>query len=264
MLSVIIPTYNRPEPLKLALQSLVKQSIGRDNFEVVVINDGGKDVQKEINLFKDRLAVKYINQPHGNVSVARNIGIGEAKGQIAVFFDDDAQADPNWLMEMARVAKTEDIVVGRGQSLTNNLWQYFAPHYDRGNQSKLLNNIWECNLAVQLTVFNRVGKFSEKIGWGHEGNEFADRCKKAGFKIKYCPQAVIYHDYASGLANYFKKQFLFGRKSAQMKKQGIDISQFAEKLYNEKLEKLPWLKKIFVKLIAKIGSLAHYFGSLFS
>lgn len=264
MLSVIIPTYNRPSYLTKALASLTKQIFPISEFEVIVINDGGESVQKIVNNFSSKLNLKYIEEKHFGVSHARNIGIKESKGEFLAFFDDDAKADKDWLKNIATALKTEKIIVGRGLPLSSNFWQYFSPHYDRGDNVKNINTIWECNFAVQREVFDRAGEFDEKIDWGYEGNELADHIIKAGYQIKYYPEAVIYHDYALSFANYFYKQYRFGKKVSYLKKKGINISGGDEKIYNHKLENLPWPKKIFIKIIARLGRFVYDLGRLSS
>jgi len=261
MISVIVPTYNRVKLLRQALESLVRQTI--KDFEVIVVDDGGsQDSEGVVKDFQDKLKIKFFKENHGGVCQARNIGIKNSSGDVLAFFDDDAVADPHWLEKIEQVMPTEKVMVGRGLPYSNNLWQYFAPHYDRGNKSIPLKGIWECNLAVKREVFDKVGMFDEKIGWGHEGNEFAHRCQKAGYSVIYYPEVVIYHDYASGFLNYLSKQFKFGQKYAYLKKRGIDVSQADNGIYNEKLEKLAWPKKFLVKIIARIGAMFHQVGEL--
>ena len=59
--SVIIPTYNRADRLKTALECLYKQTFV--DFEVIVCDDGSTDNTKEIvDAFRDKLDIKYIRQ----------------------------------------------------------------------------------------------------------------------------------------------------------------------------------------------------------
>ena len=71
-ISVIIPTLNRKETLKRAIQSVVMQSY--TPYEIIVIDDGSDDGTKE--WLKDNFPnVKYIYQMNSGVSSARNKGI---------------------------------------------------------------------------------------------------------------------------------------------------------------------------------------------
>ncbi len=88
MVSVIIPTFNRPETLPKALKSLQDQSF--NDFEAVVINDGGCDIQYIIDSFNSVIKLNYIsyNRCQG-ASAARNKGIRAAKGKYITYLDDD-------------------------------------------------------------------------------------------------------------------------------------------------------------------------------
>ncbi|WKD86503.1 putative glycosyltransferase EpsJ [Polaribacter huanghezhanensis] len=86
LVSVIIPTYNRPEFLNEAILSVVNQSYS--NIEVLVVDDGSK------NMYAQTICDQYDNccccyKENGGVSSARNFGIRKAKGSYIAFLDDD-------------------------------------------------------------------------------------------------------------------------------------------------------------------------------
>lgn len=87
--SVIIPTYNRAERLKIALESLSVQTY--KNFEVFVCDDGSTDHTKEIvETFKEKLDLTYIWEENwGGPARPRNNGIKAAKGEWVCFLDSD-------------------------------------------------------------------------------------------------------------------------------------------------------------------------------
>ncbi len=87
--SVIIPTHNRADLLRIATQSVIDQL--HKNWELIIVDDGSNDDTKAVvNTFRqsdDR--IKYIFQPHQERSTARNRGIKEAAGKYICFLDDD-------------------------------------------------------------------------------------------------------------------------------------------------------------------------------
>ncbi|NKY28258.1 glycosyltransferase family 2 protein [Nocardia gamkensis] len=88
MISVVIPTLNRPEFLRQALQS-VRQQTYRD-VEVIVVNDGGVSVADVVAQWEHDLAVELVELPHrSGCSRARNAGIERASGEYIAFLDDD-------------------------------------------------------------------------------------------------------------------------------------------------------------------------------
>ena len=86
--SVIIPTFNRPDQLHKALASLKAQTFR--NFEVLVINDGGIDVGPILKVFGDKLTIEYIRHATNlDRSAARNSGLRAARGKYVAYLDDD-------------------------------------------------------------------------------------------------------------------------------------------------------------------------------
>jgi glycosyltransferase involved in cell wall biosynthesis len=88
--SVIIPTYNREEILRLTLLSLTKQSIARDDYEVIVVDDGSQDKTAElVDSFKASIQLKYYYQEDlgYRVALARNEGIKRSVGKKLIFLD---------------------------------------------------------------------------------------------------------------------------------------------------------------------------------
>lgn len=86
--SVIIPTYNRPESLKEAIESVLRQEY--TYFEIIVINDGGVDVQGVINGLNAGNKIKYIShEKNKGLAAARNTGIRIANGKYIAYLDDD-------------------------------------------------------------------------------------------------------------------------------------------------------------------------------
>jgi len=88
LVSVIIPTYNRPESLKEAIESVLRQEY--DCFEIIVINDGGIDVQGLINGLNTENKIRYISHKENRgLAAARNTGIRIANGKYIAYLDDD-------------------------------------------------------------------------------------------------------------------------------------------------------------------------------
>lgn len=88
MISVIIPTADRPGPLHRALRSLARQTF-RD-FEVIVVRDGGSTVRPVIDAWRHDLPLTLIEiDPRRGVSHARNTALAAARGRYVAFLDDD-------------------------------------------------------------------------------------------------------------------------------------------------------------------------------
>jgi glycosyltransferase involved in cell wall biosynthesis len=95
LVSVIIPTYNRPDLIKRSIRSVLEQSY--PYFEILVINDGGQDISGIIQELENE-KIHYINLPENKGrGHARNIGIQSSGGTYLAYLDDDDLFYPNHL-----------------------------------------------------------------------------------------------------------------------------------------------------------------------
>ncbi len=101
-ISVVIPTFKRPQLLLKCLSALKNQSFSSENYEVIVVTDGPDEATRQnvesftnehhlLNFICDNLIVK------AGPAAARNHGASSAKGELIVFTDDDCMPDVNWL-----------------------------------------------------------------------------------------------------------------------------------------------------------------------
>jgi GT2 family glycosyltransferase len=105
--SVIVPTYKRQELLQRTLKSLIEQTY-RD-FEVIVVNDAGPDVQAVVNSFEPTLEIKYLcHSLNRGLAAARNTGLKAAKGKYITYLDDDDIYFPNHLETLIQFLETSD------------------------------------------------------------------------------------------------------------------------------------------------------------
>ena len=97
-ISVIIPTYNRASLLERSLESLTGQTLPRDEFEVIAVDDGSSDwTQTVCTKLSDRLPLRYFRIENSGISAAKNLGVFAAHAPLLLFFDDDDIADPGLL-----------------------------------------------------------------------------------------------------------------------------------------------------------------------
>jgi glycosyltransferase involved in cell wall biosynthesis len=84
--SVIIPTYNRANLLREAVQSVLNQSY--QDFEIIIIDDGSTDdTEKVISNYSDR--IRYVKQQNAGVNAARNHALRLAQGEYIATLDND-------------------------------------------------------------------------------------------------------------------------------------------------------------------------------
>ncbi|MFZ2447162.1 MAG: glycosyltransferase [Syntrophobacteraceae bacterium] len=125
MISVIIPTYNRAEPVIEAVESVLAQRDVPQGLEIIVVDDGSTDGTREaLGRFSE--GIRYIRRPHGGVSAARNQGIAESRGEYIAFLDSDDLWLPGKLSAQMRyfyenpeavLCQTEEIWMRGGKRL---------------------------------------------------------------------------------------------------------------------------------------------------
>ena len=170
-ISVIIPTYNRADLLKQALDSLATQTF-RD-FETIVVDDGSRDHTSEV-IPAHSTGCQYIVINHSGLpAVARNAGIKVARGEWIAFLDSDDTWLPDKLQKQVEVLKrfpaigllctnayvTSDSPVAPGNRL------YFTEHAHQGmkNIVELIqdNFVITSTMLVRRSLIISTGAFSE-------------------------------------------------------------------------------------------------------
>jgi succinoglycan biosynthesis protein ExoM len=119
-LSVVIPTFRRPELLRPAVLScLWQQGVPPEQMEIVVVDNAPEASAREtIDALRASEAAPvpllYVHEPRPGISRARNAGIAHASGMLLAFLDDDEEADPLWLKSLADCldASGADAVLG--------------------------------------------------------------------------------------------------------------------------------------------------------
>ena len=105
MLSVIICTYNREKYIRPLLESVVANTLAKDQYEIVLVDNNCTDntrlVCEQFAADHTDVAFRYVEEPEQGLSAARNKGIQEAQGDIIVYVDDDALVDDHYLKDYA-------------------------------------------------------------------------------------------------------------------------------------------------------------------
>lgn len=114
-LSIIVPVYNVEKYISKCLESLIRQDIELDEYEIIVINDGSTDNSLEIALeyeFKYK-NIKVISQTNQGLGAARNTGMLNANGQYIMFVDSDDYLKKNSLQKILYISTDKNLDVLR-------------------------------------------------------------------------------------------------------------------------------------------------------
>jgi GT2 family glycosyltransferase len=220
--SIVVPTYNRPARLAECVASFAALAYDRDRFEVLVVDDGTpqiEEVRAALAPFRERIALRLLEQAHAGPAAARNLGAAAARHECIAFTDDDCRVDPGWLAAFdARFAAhpgallggrtvnamTDDVCAEASQALVDFLLGYFLA---KGAPFFASNNI-----AVEKTTFERVGGFDLRFPLaGGEDREFCARYHHAGCPLVYADDAVVAHYHSFTLRRFLRQHYNYGR-----------------------------------------------------
>lgn len=218
LISVIIPTYNRCEQLKITLTSLLEQYLNPSFvYEVLVIDNNSTDRTKEtvenmMGSFEGRL--HYFFERQQGKSFALNRGLNEACGEILAMTDDDCLIDKNWLLSIWTHFNNYqcDAMGGRVLPLyppktpkwiTENRALLNGPIvlHDYGDDVKPYQHpmlpFIGANMVVKKELITRDCPFERAIGPGTgimgEDTYLFRALQKLNKTIYYCGQALVWH-----------------------------------------------------------------------
>ena len=193
--SVVIPTYERPDDLRICLNSLSKKvQLGAPTYEVIVTDDSKSDESKKLvkNEFPDVFWGKgKQNGPAGN----RNAGVARAKGRWIVFLDDDCIAQEGYLEAYAKeINSNPEILVFEGRIFPDRkrkTWAEGCPENESGGM------LWTSNLCVNHKLFSKMGGLDERFEVAFEDVDFAQRLNSLGLKVVFVHKASVCHPWRS-------------------------------------------------------------------
>ena len=109
-LSVIIPYYNSEKYIYPLLESLLDQGFQKDEYEIIVVDDGSPNDVSRLREFCDKSdTIKYVRQENGRQSKARNNGISKATGEYLYFFDSDDCIRKDVLSRICDIASQNEL-----------------------------------------------------------------------------------------------------------------------------------------------------------
>jgi len=192
LISIVIPTYNRPELLKKAIQSVLDQTY--TNFEIIIIDDSStKDNEKNIKSFNKKNIIYIKNKTRKGGGYSRNIGIKKAKGEFIAFLDDDDEWMPQKLEKQLKAFNSPKLGIVVCYSLDK--------RYDRVRISKPPENVdhkyllKSFNLSststymVKKETLDKVGYFDTKLPSAQE-YDLALRITKY-YTVKTVPEILM-------------------------------------------------------------------------
>jgi glycosyltransferase involved in cell wall biosynthesis len=218
LITVALCTHNRVERLKTTLRAM--RTLRRPNaeWELLIIDnastDGTAAYLAQAEWRPEPVPVRTVREPRLGIAHARNRAVADARGEYVLFIDDDETPHEEWLRqhETAIVQHRPDAAGGpievrltggeRPKWLQPELMGFLG-QLDHGPQGRLLTDettpIFTGNAAFRRAVFDRLGAFDKSLGrrgaanYGGEDIELYERLIRAGCKVLWVPEALIYH-----------------------------------------------------------------------
>lgn len=167
LVSIITPTYNRPDWLKLTLQSLIRQTYER--WECICINDFGADVSPIIKELNDKRIKYFVNEKNLDLAGTRNVGLEKSEGDYIIFLDDD-----DWLYN-----ETLEFRVGRVKKLEADVIysRVLRTYYEKVNNQYVVkgsNLYWDSVYDSDLILVQNIAPVNGVMS-SRRANEFAGK-----------------------------------------------------------------------------------------
>ena len=186
MVSVLLCTYNRPESLRQALDSVLSQTY--EDYEVLVINDGGDRIVKNVVEQLNSEKVRYFYREHGGHRAALNFGLQMARGKYIAYLDDDDIYYPNHLDALVHAAEANclDFVCSRNRWVQGHwdadqwMEDYELTRRDNGFQVERMRisaYVPDNTVLHRRSIAEKIGLFWEEPQRGGEW-EYWVRCSR--------------------------------------------------------------------------------------
>ena len=184
IISVVIPLFNKRNYIERALRSALAQNLRPD--EIIVVDDGstdgGGDLAESIGRTLDDIRIIVIHQQNNGVSIARNRGIAEAKGELIAFLDADDAWKPQFLEKIDQLkdnfpqagafATAYEVVMPNGKVQRKQF--NILPHNSRQglitNYARVAPDcpVGSSAVAIPKKVLKEVGGFAERERKGED------------------------------------------------------------------------------------------------
>ncbi|RKP48442.1 glycosyltransferase [Trinickia fusca] len=195
------------------LETLRSQDCQPYTFEVLVIENGTRDLEDVSEQFREDMIIHYFHIATPNSATARNIGLKHARGRYILMTDADVFVANTWVRKLIESLDNSNhgAVGGAIRKASTSTWIQKAAITIVNGQS-LLNYlpaspypyVVGANVAYRAQLVREVGGFDEELKSGAD----VDICYKLGYAgqtIGLAPEAIIYHEDRSTLRKHFQR-----------------------------------------------------------
>ena len=212
--SIVIPAYNAARTITKTLEACVNQSYPKENFEVIIADDGSTDTTADI---VKSFPVKYLFQKNSGPATARNIGWRAAKGDIILFTDSDCVPEKEWITKMLAMFNAGDVAaVGGTYGNVNpeyivSLCIHHEILYRHSTLTEYVKYLGSFNLGIRKKVLEELNGFDEsyKIACGEDA-DLTYRISYKDYKLRFSRGVEVGHHFPTSYLKFLKQQFWRG------------------------------------------------------
>ena len=212
--TVAIPSFNSAATIGPCLSSLCLQSFPVDDYEIVLGDNGSTDGTAAF-VHAQFPNVRVVHAAERGSGFARNAAIAAARGEYILSIDADCTADPNWIAAMTAALDAQPEVDAFGgairpfsQSTVVERFRHTWIRQENLSEGKGPIRYAETpNAAYRRNVFTQLGGFDGSV---MDDSDLGVRMTKAGMRIDYLPEAIVFHRNPSTLRRLYRQRYFYG------------------------------------------------------
>jgi glycosyltransferase involved in cell wall biosynthesis len=225
LISVVVPTRDRPRALGRCLEALSSQTV-KERLEVVVVDDGSLDGDAVAEAVSRWPRTRLRRQAPSGPAAARNAGARAARGVFICFTDDDCEPHEDWAERLLEALQSEaDAVGGRTVGAPSDpivraseLVAHAPALVSAREDSPVFTP--SNNLACRAEVLAAVPFDESYPTAAGEDREWCQRLLRSGRVLRYQPSAVLVHHHDLDMRSFLRKQLRYGRGAFRFRRLG--------------------------------------------
>jgi glycosyltransferase involved in cell wall biosynthesis len=217
--SVIVPTKGRAAQLERCLDALSVLDFPPEQFEVIVVNDGGgAEIDRVTGAWRGPASLRGLSTEAEGPATARNSGLEAARGKFIAFTDDDCEPESSWLRVMEEALESNpgcavggrmvNGALGRCAAGSQTVLEAVYAHFNRDPAGPRF--FATSNLAFPADELRTVGGFDEDLRHA-EDRELCDRWLWSGRHLVSEPGAIVRHMREMTLRQFWRQHFGYGK-----------------------------------------------------
>ena len=219
--SVVVCAHDAADTMEECLAAL--EQLRYPDVELIVVDDGSRDATRDI--VRSHPSVSLIEVSHCGLSAARNLGLGQASGEIVAYTDADVRVDPDWLTYLVQPFVSSDAVGVGGPNVVPADDPLMAQCVARAPGSpncvllddRVAEHIPGCNMAFRRDALLAVGGFMPIFVRAGDDVDLCWRLQREGGRLAYAPSALVWHRHRPTVREYWKQQVGYGEGETWLK-----------------------------------------------